>query len=295
MTTLGAVFLPYGPPAPYRDVVRAADESGVEELWLWEDCFRQGGIASLAAALAWSQRLRVGIGVLPVPLRNVALTAMEVAALELMFPGRAVLGIGHGVGDWMGQVGVRPGSPMTLMREYATALRALLHGERVTTGGRYVKLDGVALDWPPATAPAVHMAATGPKTLRLAGEVADGTVLSGGSTPGDVKRARELADAGRADAGRPTRPHTITVYVTAVTGSDTAALLEADRRYWKIDDDAAHGVGGDAAAIAAEVAAYAEAGADTVVLQPTVGEPDPAGFVRFIGEQVRPLVPGSRR
>jgi hypothetical protein len=35
----------------------------------------------------------------------------------------------------------------------------------------------------------------------------------------------------------------------------------------------------------------ADAGADTVVLQPTADEPDPEGFVRFAAEEVRPLVP----
>ena len=47
----------------------------------------------------------MGIGLLPVPLRNVALTAMELATLERLFPGRLAPGIGHGVLDWMGQVG----------------------------------------------------------------------------------------------------------------------------------------------------------------------------------------------
>ena len=87
------------------------------------------------------------------PLRNVAITAMELATLERLFPGRVMPGVGHDVRDWMGQVGARAESPMTLLREYATALRALLHGEQVTTSGRYVRLDGVALDWPPSPPP----------------------------------------------------------------------------------------------------------------------------------------------
>ena len=58
----------------------------------------------------------VGIGVLPVPLRNVALTAMETATLHRLFPGRLTVGVGHGVQDWMGQVGARPESPVTLLR-----------------------------------------------------------------------------------------------------------------------------------------------------------------------------------
>lgn len=168
MTALGAVFRPQLPPEKLRDVVRVADAAGLEELWLWEDCFLESGIATASAALAWSERLRVGIGLLPVPLRNVAVTAMETATLDRLFPGRFTLAVGHGVQDWMGQVGARAESPVTLLREYLDALRALLRGERVTTDGRYVKLDDVALDWPPPTAPEVLAGVTGPRSLRLA-------------------------------------------------------------------------------------------------------------------------------
>src|SRR5690606_5335841 len=106
---------------------------------------RHGGLAAAAAALAFTSRIRVATGVLPMPLRNVALTAMEASALERMFPGRFQLGVGHGVQDWMGQAGARPVSPLTLMREYVPALRALLDGDEVSTEGRYVTLDRVRL------------------------------------------------------------------------------------------------------------------------------------------------------
>ena len=49
-------------------------------------------------------------------------------------------------------------------------------------------------------------------------------------------------------------------------------------------------VAGDAGAIAAAVRFWAGAGADTVVLHPPAGVPDPAAFVRFIAEEVRPLI-----
>jgi alkanesulfonate monooxygenase SsuD/methylene tetrahydromethanopterin reductase-like flavin-dependent oxidoreductase (luciferase family) len=153
MTTLGAIFPPDLPPERLRAVALAADEAGLEQLWVWEDCFKESGVAAAAAVLAWTERLTVGIGLLPVPLRNVALTAMEVATLERLFPGRLVPGVGHGVLEWMAQVGARAESPMTLLREYTDALRRLLHGERVTTSGRYVQLDDVALDWPPSPPP----------------------------------------------------------------------------------------------------------------------------------------------
>lgn len=290
MTTLGAVFVPQLPPERLRAVVRAADESGLEELWLWEDCFLESGVATAAAALAWSERLRVAVGLLPVPLRNVALTGMELATLYRLFPGRAIVGVGHGVQDWMGQVGARPESPVTLLREYVTALRGLLAGERLTVDGRYVRLDNVALDWPPAGVPApVFVGATGKRTMRLTGEVADGTILTGGTDVDGVRAARHLIDEGRQTAGRST-PHPVVVYLHAATGDGADARMAAERARLGYHDGQDVTVAGDAHAVADAVNRWADAGADTVVLQPTPDEPDPEAFMRFVAEQVRPLV-----
>jgi alkanesulfonate monooxygenase SsuD/methylene tetrahydromethanopterin reductase-like flavin-dependent oxidoreductase (luciferase family) len=290
VTSLGVIFLPKHPPERLREIAMAGDEAGLEELWLWEDCFFEAGLTSAAAVLGWTRSLRVGIGLLPVPLRNVALTAMEVATLERLFPGRTTVAVGHGVQDWMAQVGAGVDSPLTLLREYLAALRALLRGERLTVTGRYVRLDGVALDWPPPSAPAIFTGATGPRTLRLAGAVADGTVLTAGTTPAQVRQARALIDAGRSDAGR-TDPHRVAVYVHTATGPDAEDRLKRERNRWghaALDELA---VVGDAAAIAAGVRRWAEHGADVVVLQPTPDDPDPAGFVHFVATRVRPLLP----
>ncbi|MFE1801448.1 MULTISPECIES: LLM class flavin-dependent oxidoreductase [unclassified Streptomyces] len=291
MTSLGAVFRPQLPPERLRELARAADDAGLDELWLWEDCFLEGGISAAAAALAWTERLRVGVGLLPVPLRNVAVTAMEAATLHRLFPDRPVLGVGHGVQSWMGQVGARAESPVTLLREYLAALRALLAGERVTTDGRYVKLDGVALDWPPPTPVPILAGATGPRSLKLSGEAADGTILTAGTPPDGVRKARQLIDEGRASASRTDAPHTVVVYLLTATGPGAAARLQAELAAEGVASVPDLGVAGDAGAVAKAVQRLTEAGADTVVLQPTADEPDPEGFIRFTAEEVRPLVP----
>ncbi|MFJ6724506.1 LLM class flavin-dependent oxidoreductase [Streptomyces sp. NPDC091281] len=290
MTALGAVFRPQLPPERLKSVARLADASGLDELWLWEDCFLEAGISTAAAALAWTERLRVGVGLLPVPLRNVALTAMEAATLHRMFPGRVTLGVGHGVQDWMAQVGARPASPLTLLREYTLALRGLLAGQRLTTEGRYVTLHDVALDWPPEHATEVLVGGIGPRTLRLSGEVADGTLLNEVFTPDGVREARRLVGEGRAAAGRDPGPHRVVVYVFTATGADAAPRLARELARAGLADVPDLGVAGDADRVAATVREYAEAGADTVVLLPTADEPDPEGFVRFTAEAVRPLV-----
>ncbi|MEU2434882.1 LLM class flavin-dependent oxidoreductase [Streptomyces rubradiris] len=289
MTGLGAVFRPQLPPERLRAVARVADETGLDELWLWEDCFLEGGVSTAAAALAWTERVRVGIGLLPVPLRNVAVTAMEAASLERMFPGRAVLTVGHGVQDWMGQVGARAASPLGLLGEHLDALRALLRGERLSVRGRYVRLDDVALDWPPPRPVDVLAGATGPRTLRLSGEKADGTLLTSATPPDGVRRARELIEEGRRSAGR-TGAHRIVIYLLTATGTDAESRLRAELAAEGLTSVPDLGVAGDAEAVADAVRRLAEAGADTVVLQPTADEPDPEGFVRFAAEQVAPLI-----
>ncbi|GGS90021.1 oxidoreductase [Streptomyces chromofuscus] len=284
------MFRPQLPPERLRALARLADETGLDELWLWEDCFREGGVSTAAAALAWTERVRVGVGLLPVPLRNVGITAMEAASLHRMFPGRPVLAVGHGVQDWMGQVGARAASPLTLLREHLDALRALLRGERLTTEGRYVKLDDVALDWPPPGPVEILAGATGPRTLQLSGAAADGTVLTAGTPPEGVRQARRLIDEGRASADR-TDPHRVVVYLLTATGPDAAARLHAELTAEGLADVPDLGVAGDAPTVAKAVERLTEAGADTVILQPTADEPDPEGFIRFTARDVRPLVP----
>ncbi|MBM2618734.1 LLM class flavin-dependent oxidoreductase [Actinoplanes sp. LDG1-06] len=275
MTTIGAIFLPSNPPESLRSVAQAADQAGLEELWLWEDCFLNGGLTASTAALAWTENLRVGVGIMPVPFRNVASLAMEVATLGRMFGERALPGIGHGVQEWMGQVGARAASPLTLLREYATALRALLHGESVTVEGRYVKLDNVKLDWPPAVPPLLSVAAGGPKTIALAGEVGDAVVLSGGTSPAQVAEAAKVVTDAQ-----------IVVFLPALTGPGAAEKLAADALVYKADYP---GVSGSPAEIAAGVAEFVAAGASKVILQPVPGE-DPAAYARWVAEEIRPLV-----
>jgi len=262
MTVLGVVFRPEFAPERLRAAAVAAEESGLDELWLWEDCFRESGTATAVAVLGWTERVRVGVGLLPVPLRNVALSAMEVATIERLFPGRATIGFGHGVQEWMGQVGARVDSPVTLLREYLSALRRLLAGERVTTSGRYVTLDDVGLQWPPASAPAVLAGAVGPKSLRVCGEEADGVILTASAGPDGVRAARELVGD--------TVP--ITVYLRAAVGPGAQQRIDAEdtTELAVADDD-----------IPAMVDRLAAAGAGTVVLEPTPDEPDLEGLIRY--------------
>jgi alkanesulfonate monooxygenase SsuD/methylene tetrahydromethanopterin reductase-like flavin-dependent oxidoreductase (luciferase family) len=268
---VGVVFRPQLPPERLRSFMVRAEASGLDDVWLWEDCFLEGGLTTATAALAWTESVRVGLGLMPAPLRNPALAAMEIATLARLFPGRFVPAVGHGVQQWMAQVGARADSPMALLREWTAAVRALLHGQRVSVAGRYVQLDGVALDWPPPLAPPLLVGARGPRTLALAGDVADGVVLDSDLSPDGVRRS--LARMARGVQ------HEVVVYLPTAIGDgarerlDTKLAAQGER-----EPEPAAGSPDEAAEV---IHRYAGAGVDTVVLSPTEDERDLDGVIEL--------------
>lgn len=265
--TIGVVFPPDEPPERLLPVARAADGAGLPQLWLWEDCFKESGVAAASAALAATDRLALGLGLLPAPLRNVALTAMEIATISRMFPDRILAGIGHGVAEWMAQSGVLAESPMTLLREYAVALRSVLSGASTSVSGRYVNLDEVRLDWPPQVVPPLLIGAVGPRTTRLAGELADGLILTGETTLEQLRDGVGLQAQGRAAAGR--EGTGATVVFVPVVGAPSAR------------------------AVADQIGLYLDAGAThPVLLSVGAGRPPLEEFVQFIGQEAAPLLAG---
>jgi len=266
--SLGAIFRPQLPPERLRNAVRAAEETGLDELWLWEDCFLESGFSTAAAALAWSEHLTVGIGLLPAPLRNVAITAMEIATLDRLFPGRLRVAVGHGVQEWMGQVGARAPSPLSLMREYQEALRRLLAGDVVSTDGEYVHLDQVQLGWPPHRTPAILMGAVGPKSMALCGEVADGILIDSITTAAGIAEARALMAPGWLASGRSGVP---------IVAAYTRTYDEHDREL-PVD------------LVARTVNERIGAGVSSVILQPSPTTTEIESYFAVIADEVRPRI-----
>jgi 5,10-methylenetetrahydromethanopterin reductase len=190
---LGMSFPRTLPPGLVIEFAERLEEAGVNQLWVVEDCFYTAGVSLAAAALARTTRLDVGIGILPAVARNPAVTAMEFATLAALAPGRLIAGIGHGVQTWMGQMGARTRSPLTTLEEVVDVVRRLLTGEEVTFAGREVTLDQVKLEQPPVHIPPVLAGVRGPKSLALAGRVADGIVLADGVGPAYTRWAIECA------------------------------------------------------------------------------------------------------
>ncbi|GAA3526529.1 LLM class flavin-dependent oxidoreductase [Nonomuraea rosea] len=266
---LGVMFDRDLPPEQLIPFARELDETTVDDLWVVEDLGWTGGISAAATALAVTSRLRVGIGITPAPLRNPMLLAMELANLARVHPGRLAAGIGHGVQDWMRQVGVAASSPLALLEETITSVRALLRGETVTLDGKSVRLDGVSLVHPPAEPPPVLAGVKGPRSLALSGRVAQGTIVPEGVGPAQVPGILEQIDGGP--------EHELVVFTYLHTGDGaaeaTGAMVAGQAEFLGISPDEVVMAAGTPAEAAAQVKAFWAAGAYTVALRPLGADP----------------------
>jgi len=299
---VGISFRREFPPETVLAYAREAEALGFEEVWVVEDCFYASGIAAAAAILASTEKIRVGLGIMPVVARNPTFTAMEIATIGRMNPGRFIAGIGHGVKRWMEQIGAHPQSQMEAMRDGVAIMRGLLRGETVNYHGRQFHLENGKLEYPPVVVPPIYLGVRGPKSLALAGEMANGTILAEFSSPEYVRWAREQIAKGNKDD----REHAVTVFVYACacetreegrqrlrplvakailsrrkdmyfTAMGLGKELKALQELGDVDTVKAQipdfwidqlGIFGTAADWEAGLDAFAQAGADTVVLVP---------------------------
>ncbi|MCP3996546.1 MAG: LLM class flavin-dependent oxidoreductase [bacterium] len=219
------------PPSQLVTIARLAEQLDYGEMWFAEDYFELGGIASVATALGATERIPVGLGVVAARVRHPAVAAMELATLGGAHPGRLIAGLGHGAPGWMQQMGLEPESPMGLLREATTAIRRLLDGDSVAEDGVYFKLRDVHLDHPPATRIPLYYGVQGPSSLRLSGELADGTLLGWFSSPGSVAWARERVNEGRTRAGRQGRHKIVALCVLSISSEDPGEVSRTFARW----------------------------------------------------------------
>ena len=178
---------------------------------------------------------------------------------------------------------------MTLLREYVTCLKALLAGRTVTYKGTYVSLTNVALEWAPPGSCELLLAAGGHKTLRLSGELADGTVLTSGTSASNVRAAIKHVNDGRRRAGRDPQEHAIVTYIPCAMGPSAEHDIARELTLWGFPASPDLHASGDAETIAHSLDQWVEAGSDTVVLQ---SPPDVAleDFLGYAGTYVKPRI-----
>lgn len=222
----GVVLQGVDGPGTYPSMVREVEALGYAHLWLTDsslhtrDCYVQ-----LAVAALHSDRLTLGTAVTNPRTRHPGVTAAALATLDELSGGRAVLGIGAGDRPLL-ELGLRPSSVADLGAA-VTALRRLWAGERVELEAERFGLRDAHLRVRARHDIPVYMAASGPRTLELAGQLADGVILLVGLSADAVRWAIGHVARGAATAGRPRPPAVVFAY--GAIGDDERWAIEQAR------------------------------------------------------------------
>jgi F420-dependent oxidoreductase-like protein len=158
------------------DRVRRADELGFDSAYTTHIAARDS-LTTLMAYASVSERIRLGTGVVPIFSRTPVAMAQTAATIDEFSGGRMVLGLGVShqvtVENWYGAT---ISKPVTQMREYVGAVRAILQGEPPPESEHFPTRFQFMGYEPRADLP-IYVAALSPNMLQLAGEIADGVML----------------------------------------------------------------------------------------------------------------------
>src|SRR5215472_5327260 len=226
-----------GQPRDAAPLVLEAEQLGFDSIWTAE-AYGSDGLTPLAWMGALTKRIKLGSGILQMPARTPAMTAMSAATLDLLSSGRMLLGLGVSgpqvVEGWHGQP---YGKPLVRTREYIEILRLIwdrkdplnFQGQEYQIpieGGTGLGKPLKITIHPLRRRIPIYLAAIGPKNIELAGEIADGFL------PIFYSPVREAAllsplDSGlarRQIAGEPS--FDIAPTVTVVLGDDAQACRD---------------------------------------------------------------------
>lgn len=219
--------------------VRAADRCGFDSVWSLEE-FGADGVSILGYLAGQTDRIRLGTGILQIGARTPALTAMTAATLDILSEGRALLGLGVSQ-PWLmeGWHGVPFTPPVDTIREYVAVVRTAVAREApLEFDGRHYT---VPYRGPDARGPGrpirsqmkplrpsvpIYLGTTGPRAVRLTGEIADGWIAGGLYLPEHEKVCLAPLDEGLARSGRSPDAVAVTKIVDVLVDDDLDAARD---------------------------------------------------------------------
>ncbi|MFQ5634703.1 MAG: LLM class flavin-dependent oxidoreductase [Gammaproteobacteria bacterium] len=292
-----------------RRTLRRAEELGFHGAWVQDqvagDVPLLEAMSLLAYAAAVTQRLKLGVSVLVLPIRNAPQLAKCAGTLDHMSGGRLILGVGLGpvfAGDRYFRIfGASAGDALRRFNESVDVIKRLWTQDKVTIDGDYYHLHDACMEPKPLQQPHPPLWFGGqhPDALRRAVRVADGYMGAGPTTTGDfgqnVEHLRRFMDEQQRDPE--TLPISKRVYL-AVDNDAERAKRRLDeffaRRYpWQIDANpnyvADTCVWGSPAQVADGLARVLRLGADMIVLNPLWD------FVEQLETLAADVIPGLRQ
>ena len=190
--------------------VRECEAAGFDGVGLLDSQMLERDVfVSMAAALQATEHIRVASAVTNPITRHPSVIASAAQTVSEIAPGRAQIWIGRGYSS-TATVGLKPAT-VRQMRNAIVTMKELMAGDTVQFGDANSRMRHGNESIPTP----IYIAATGPRAMRVAGEVCDGAVLMTGIHPNAVAEARELIADGARSAGR--NPDDIETVFTATT------------------------------------------------------------------------------
>lgn len=207
-----------------------AETIGYDDVWLTEHHFCEDGhapsILPLAAAVAaTTRRIRIGTGVLLLPLHHAVRVAEDATTIDILSRGRFELGVGIGYRpqEFAG-LGATLAARAARMDEGLEVIRALWSGQPVHYSGRHYQLDGIVLTPGPVQKPRPPLWVGGfaPAAARRAARLGDGFIGTGDM----VEQARVFREEW-ARCGRVGRPRLAGGHFWLIVSRDPGATFDA--------------------------------------------------------------------
>ncbi len=212
--------------APLADLIeqaRAAEAGGARTLWIACHLFLRDPITAAGAVLAATTRIRVALmAVSPYSVHPVFI-AMAAASLDELHPGRIVLCLGVGAPGDLAAAGIESPKPLATLRESIRICRSLLAGDTVDHRGDVFRVAGRRLPNPTDRVPIV-LAASRPQMLALAGEEADGVLISAATAPAFIRWCLDHVERGAARRAAPGRCATMALVYTRIADDERTAV-----------------------------------------------------------------------
>ncbi|MBP6996528.1 MAG: LLM class F420-dependent oxidoreductase [Phycicoccus sp.] len=213
-------------------LVQEAERLGYRVVWAAE-AYGSDVISVLSWIGAQTSTIGLGSGVMQIPARTPAMTAMTAATVDTLSGGRFHLGLGvSGPQVSEGWHGVRFAEPLGRTREYVDIVRRVLRRDQLDYAGRHYVLPlpdgpGKALRLsmrPPRADLPIYLAAVGPKNLELTGEIADGWLaIFHAPEHADIPMASIAAGLARRDPKGPRAAFDVCATVPVVVTDDLDA------------------------------------------------------------------------
>jgi 5,10-methylenetetrahydromethanopterin reductase len=201
-------LIPEQPAEELLAVVQVADELGYYACYSADEIYHKDAWLLLAAAACRTERIRLGPCVAPLYMRDPTYVAQLAATLDELSRGRAELVLGIGNVAMLAQYGIewQGTRPIARLREAHSVIRTLLDGGTIDFEGEFFTYAGVNTAAQPVQhhLPVKLGAMGGPKSMQLAGEIADGLHTACAYSAEALRYAVEHFTIGAARAGRDT-------------------------------------------------------------------------------------------